>query len=382
MKKVLGLTLAAVIALSMAACGGAAASTAQSDSVVIGGLAPLTGAVSQYGIAANNGALLAVKDANEAGGVLGKNIEYVYEDEKGDATEALNAYNKLVQNDKIIALVGDVTTKPTLAVAQKAAEDGLPMITPTATGAEVTQKGDNIFRACFIDPYQGELMAHYAFEKLGATTAAILYDTGDDYSDGVAKAFEATAKELGITVTATEGYASGSSDFNAQLTKIKEGNPDVIMAPCYYEDAAKIIVQARNLGIESTFLGPDGWDGVLDQIDASNASALNNSYYCSQYPMKDPTPELQAFIDKYKAEYGEEPNMFAALGYEAMQLMLASIEKAGTTDSAAIVEAMKGIQYQGIVGSISFANGNDPVREAYIIEFEDGAEVVQGAYGF
>lgn len=414
MKKCLSVLMAALLAMSLVACGGGAASepagstaestadsTAASEAagtseageepaapaegdIVIGGLAPLTGNVAQYGIASNNGSMLAVDEINAAGGVLGQQIAYVYYDEKGDPTEAINAYNKLVQSDGIVGLVGDITTKPTIAVAQKAVQDNIPMITPTGTGAAITETGSNIFRACFTDPYQGELMAHYAFDKLGATTAAVLYDTKDDYSIGVADAFAATAEELGMTVTTREGYETGAVDFNAQLTKIMGDSPDVIMAPCYYEDAAKILVQARALGIESKFLGPDGWDGVLNQLDESNYSALNGAYYCSQYSMNEPGEKLQAFIDAYAAKYpsADAPNMFAVLGYEAMYLMAAAIEEAGSTDSDAIVEAMKNLNYDGVSGAIDFKGGQDPAREAYIIEFVDGAEKVLGTYGF
>lgn len=394
MKKAISLFLAAVMAAGLlAACGGPAASGAASGGapaggtdageIVIGGLAPLTGSVAQYGIASSNGTKLAVEEINAAGGVLGKQIKFVLYDEKGDATEAVSQYTRLVQSDKIVALVGDITTKPTIAVAQKAAQDGIPMITPTGTGAKITQIGSNIFRACFTDPFQGELMAHYAQEKLSAATAAILYDTGDDYSAGVAEAFKATAESLGITVTAYEGYQSGAADFNAQLTKIKAGDPDVIMAPCYYEDAAKIVQQARQLGITSNFLGSDGWDGVLGQMNESNYELLNGSYYCNQYSLGEPGPELQKFIDSYTEKFDAESlNMFAVLGYEAMYLLAAAIENAGSTDSAAIVEAMQNLEYQGVSGSISFKGGNDPNRETYIIEFKDGKENILGTYTF
>ncbi len=380
MKRVLSFVLVAALcvcsALSFAACG------SSGDQIVIGGLAPLTGDVSQYGIASNNGTKLAVKEINAAGGILGKQIKYVSYDEKGDPTEAVTAYRRLVDNDKIVALVGDITTKPTIAVAQEAVKDNIPMITPTGTGAAITEIGDNIFRACFTDPFQGELMANYAQQKLGATSAAILYDTTDDYSKGVADAFEETAKALGMTVTAKEGYQQGNTDFNAQLTKIKDGNPDVIMAPCYYSDAALILIQATALGIDAKFLGPDGWDGVLNQVDPSNYSALNNAYYCSQYALSQPEAKLQAFIDAYKAEYGAdaEPNMFAVLGYEAMYLMAAAIEKAGSTDADAVVAAMKTLNYDGVSGEIAFRDSNDPAREAYIVKFTNGEEELQGTF--
>lgn len=396
MKKFISLILAAFMIFSLVACGekstdSAAATpedgatetqTETGDEIIIGGLAPLTGDVSQYGVAVNNGVLLAVEDINAAGGVLGKQIKYIVEDEQGDPTQAINAYTKLYQSDNIIALVGDVTTKPTIAVAQKVAQDGLPMISASATGEDVTLAGENIFRACFIDPYQGELMAHYAFEKLGSKTAAILYDSGDDYSTGVAESFEQTAKELGMEVQNNEGYPPGTVDFNAQLTKIGESNPDVIMVPAYYEDVSKILVQARKLGIKSKFVGPDGWDGVLQKVEESSMDVLEDTYYCSQYSRQSEDENLQNFIKRYNEVYGIEENMFAVLGYDSMRMMAKAIENAGSTDSDAIIEAMKTLDYSGLTGTTKFDENRNPVREAYITTFENGESKVLETYSF
>jgi len=357
-KRLLAAVLAAVM-LSASATGcaqgggntdsaAAGSAAAAGETIKIGGLAPLTGNVSVYGIATNNGVKLAVDKINKAGGVLGKQIEYIAYDEKGDAIEAVNAYNKLVQDDKVVALVGDVTSKPTIAVAQKAVKDGLPMITATGTAADITKAGDNIFRACFIDPFQGELMAAYAAQKLGAKTAAIIYDNGDDYSTGVADAFEAAAKEAGMTITNKEAYQSGSVDFKSQLTKIKAGNPDVVMVPVYYSDVALIAVQAKDVGLSAKLLGADGWDGVLEKIDKSNLDAVKDCYFCSQYSAESSDPDLQAFLKTYKETYNTDANMFAVLGYDAMGMMVSAIEKAGSTDSDKIVEALKGIEYKGL----------------------------------
>lgn len=383
MKKGLSLLVAGVmVATAFTACSNTG-SSANSDTIVIGGLAPLTGSVSQYGISTSNGAKLAIKEINEAGGILGKQVDFVLYDEKGDAVEAVTQYDRLVQKDNIVALIGDITTKPTIAVAQKAAQDNIPMITPTGTGASITEIGNNIFRACFTDPFQGELMANYATDKLGAKTAAVLYDTGDDYSTGIAEAFKQEAGTLGLEVVAYEGYTTGSTDFNAQLTKIKSVNPDVIMVPCYYQDASQIIVQARKMGITSQFLGSDGWDGVLQQLDPSNYEYLNDSFYCNQYSLGQPSEALQKFIDAYTTEYGADTlSMFAVLGYESAYIMAAAIENAGSTDSDAIVAALKNLDYQGVSGSISYKGGNDPVREVYMIEFVDGKEEILGTYTF
>ncbi|MDF2632233.1 MAG: amino acid binding protein [Caproiciproducens sp.] len=379
-KRFLAAALAAVM-LAASATGCAQQGTTQSaaggtaatgDTIKIGGLAPLTGNVSVYGIATNNGIKLAVNAINKAGGVLGKQIQYIAYDEKGDATEAVNAYNKLVQNDKIVALVGDVTSKPTIAVAQKAVKDGLPMITATGTAADITKAGSNIFRACFIDPFQGELMASYAAKKLNAKTAAIIYDNGDDYSTGVADAFEAAAKAAGVTITNKEAYQSGSVDFKSQLTKIKAGNPDVIMVPVYYSDVALIAVQAKEVGITAKLLGADGWDGVLEKIDKSNMDAVKNSYFCSQYSAESTDPKLQAFLKEYKTAYNTDANMFAVLGYDAMGMMAAAITKAGSTDSAKICDALKGLDYKGLTGNTTFDENRNPVREAVITTLADG----------
>ena len=398
MKKGLSMLLALMLLLTAVACGpsqkpsdpAAPAETggALPEEIIIGGLAPLTGNVAQYGIASNNGSKLAVDEINKAGGILGKQVKYISYDEQGDATAATIAYDRLVNEDGIVALIGDITTVPTIAVAQKAVEDGIPMITPTGTGASITQAGKNIFRACFTDPYQGELMANYAKEKLGATSVAVLYDTGDDYSKGVAEAFWATADSLGLSRTDMEGYQPGATDFNAQLTKIKAGNPDVVMVPGYYGDGAMILTQARELGITAKFLGSDGWDGLLNQVDASNYGALNGAYYCTQYSLREPGKELQRVMDAYLAFYsdsdasGEYLNMFAILGYEAMHIMAAAIEEAGSVDSDAIVAALSNLDYQGVSGSIAYKGGQDPAREAYIVEFVDGVEVMRGVYSF
>ena len=261
-KRFLAMVLAAAMMLTaMVGCGNgntqdggnANNAGATGDTIKIGGLAPLTGDVSVYGVAVDNGVKMAVEEINADGGVLGKQIEYIVYDEKGDATEAVNAYNKLVQSDNVVAIVGDVTSKPTLAVAQQAAKDKIPLITASGTAENITQAGENIFRACFIDPFQGELMASYASKKLEKKTAAIIYNISDDYSKGLYEAFEAAAGDLGIEVVQVEGYGKGTVDFKAQLTNIKSKNPDVIFLPVYYQDVALIAVQAKELGIEAQF---------------------------------------------------------------------------------------------------------------------------------
>lgn len=367
--RVLSMVLAAaLLTVPLAGCGNT--SGGSGDEIVIGGLAPLTGSVAQYGVAVDNAVKMAVDDINAKGGLLGKRIKYISYDEKGDPTEATNAYTRLVDQDKIVALIGDVTSAPCEAVAQQAARDKLPMITPSGTSEAITTYGENVFRACFIDPYQGQLMASYASKKLNAKTAAILFDNGDPYSSGIADAFEAAAKALGMTITNKEGYASKSTDFNSQLTKIKAGNPDVLLLPVYYNDVVLIAKQAKDQGLTATLLGADGWDGVAAQLDAASADVVKNAYFCSQYSASSSDPALQNFLKTYKEKYNEEPNMFAVLGYDAMQIMAAAIEKAGTTDSAAVIKALRETNYKGLTGTTTFDDKRNPVREAIITSFD------------
>ena len=380
-KRFLAMVLAAAMMLTaMVGCGNgntqdggnANNAGATGDTIKIGGLAPLTGDVSVYGVAVDNGVKMAVEEINADGGVLGKQIEYIVYDEKGDATEAVNAYNKLVQSDNVVAIVGDVTSKPTLAVAQQAAKDKIPLITASGTAENITQAGENIFRACFIDPFQGELMASYASKKLEKKTAAIIYNISDDYSKGLYEAFEAAAGDLGIEVVQVEGYGKGTVDFKAQLTNIKSKNPDVIFLPVYYQDVALIAVQAKELGIEAQFLGADGWDGVIGQVDESNMDAVNGAYFCSQYSAQSDDPNLQAFLSKYKETYGMDVSQFAVLGYDAMKMLAQAISEAGSTDSAAITSAMAAIDFTGLTGHMTFDENRNPVKSAAITQIDNG----------
>ncbi len=343
-----------------------------SEMINIGGLAPLTGEVALYGINVNNGVKIAVDEINAAGGVLGKQINYIAYDEKGDATEAVNAYNKLVSSDKIVALIGDVTSTPTLAVAQQAVLDNMPMITASGTAADITAVGPNVFRACFIDPYQGELMASFAANRLGAKKAAILYDTSLDYAVGLTDAFVAEAGNLGLEVVANEGYAGGDIDFKTQLTKIAASGAEVLFLPQYYEVVALIAPQAREVGFTGTLLGADGWDSVVEAMDAGNLPSIEGSYFCAQASLTSTDPVLVAFVEKYNTLYGEAPNMFAALGYDAAMIMFDSIERAGSTDSDAIIAAIAATDYAGITGHITYDEFRNPIKAAAIMTIVNG----------
>ena len=362
-------------ALLLTACGGAKESAEEAKVMKLGGIGPLTGPLAIYGVTSTNGSKLAFEEINKNGGILGKQVEYIVLDEKGDSTEAVTAYNKLV-DEGVVALIGDITSKPSLAVAEVAAQDNLPMITPTGTQFNITEAGPNVFRVCFTDPYQGVVLANFAKNNLNAETAAVVVNNSSDYSDGVAKAFVEQAEKLDLKVVAKEGYSDGDKDFRAQLTKILPTNPDVLVVPDYYEQVALITTQAREVGIKATFVGPDGWDGVAKTLDASAYGAVENSYFTNHYSLQDQSPKVQNFLKAYKEAYNEEPSAFSALSYDAAYMMKAAIEKAGTTDKQAVVDALKNLDYDGVTGHLTFDENNNPVKAVTVLK------IVNGEYTF
>ncbi|WP_262394558.1 ABC transporter substrate-binding protein [Youxingia wuxianensis] len=397
MKKILALVLATLmIATVFTACGDTAAPdaagdapasetgdapaedeapadseqpAAEGDTIKIGVLAPLTGEVSVYGIATSNGIKMGVDEINEKGGILGKQIELITMDEKGDPTEAVNAYNSLVDQG-IVALIGDVTSKPCLAVAEVALEDNMPMLTATGTAEDITKVGPNVFRTCFMDPFQGKIMATFAADNLKAKKVAVMFDNGSDYSKGLADSFKAQAEEKGMEVTAFEGYATADIDFTTLLNKIIATSPDAIFVPDYYGDVSLVLDQARTAGYTGAMLGGDGWDGVLTTLPEDKLSAANNGYFSNHYSAADTV--AADFLSKYQELFGLEGNAFAALGYDSAYIMAQAIEAAGSTDSQAIIDALAAVEFDGVTGHITFDENGDPIKSVAVTKFVDG----------
>lgn len=353
---------------------GKSGEVAKPETIKIGGMAPLTGALAIYGVTTTNGAELAVKEINENGGILGKKIEYIMLDTKGDSTEAVMAYNKLV-DEKVAGIIGEITSKPTLAVAEVAVQDNMPLITPTGTQVDITEAGPNVFRVCFTNPYQGKVLAITSKERLGADTVAVMLNNSSDYSDGITKAFIEESEKLGMKVMGVEGYSDGDKDFRPQLTKLAAMNPDVVLIPEYYEQAALIATQAREVGVKSIFVGSDGWDGIAKTLDKSSYSAIENSYFTNHFSMEDQSEKIQNFLKDYRETYKEDPSAFSALGYDAIYMMKSAIEKAGTTDKQKVVDALKGIEYDGITGYLTFDDHNNPVKAVTVLKIENGKYV-------
>ena len=369
----------------LAACGGGGGAAADSDTIKVGVLGPFTGDVAQYGTAVRAGAELYIKQVNDKGGINGKKVESVEQDEKGDATEAVNAYNKMVE-DGCVAIIGDVTSTPSAAVAQASVADNMPLVSASATAASFISYGSNAFRACITDPYQGKLMADFA-AKQGYKTVGTIYNSGGDYEKGVNAAFCEACPKVGITVTDQQGYSAGDVDFNAQLTKILASNPDAILCPNYYSDAGKIVTQARQLGYKGPFLGADGWSNIAggDQ-DYASAEDLEGCFYDCSFISTNEDQKVQQFIKDYKeANGGTEPTNFCALGYDAAMVVLNAIEtvekdgkaRAGTADySQAIIDAIASGSADGVTGTIKYAGTGDPVKPTLVITFKGGKQEV------
>lgn len=376
---------AAIMGLGLVGCGGNGGGEGGdgASSIKVGIMGPHTGDNSSYGLACLNGAQLYFKQLNADGGVNGKQIEAVVYDTKGDATEAVNAYNRLVQEDGVTGIVGSVLTGPTIAVAQASVADNMPCVTPSATAADVVTYGSNYFRACVTDPEQGRVMAHFASEQ-GYKNVATLYLSGSDYSEGVNAAFCDEAESLGITITTQQSYADGDVDFKAQLTNIIATNPDAILVPNYYQDDGMIVNQARTQGYDKVFLGVDGWSGIYGGSENyADAANLHDCYYCCAFSSSNESETATKFVSDYEVEYGEAPTNFCALGYDAAMVLAAGLtaaEEAGLEAGSdeykqAVIDGVASGTVEGVTGSISYEGTGDPVKSSLIITFaEDGAE--------
>ena len=371
--------------------GDSSDSSSEGGEITIAFIGNTTGDYAQYGIPVRNAVMMYFDQLNAAGGINGKTVKVLEYDDKGDGVEAVNSYN-LAKENGITAVVGSVLTGPTIALADATYDDNMPQITASATAAGVTIMEDtgevrsNVFRACFIDPFQGEKMASYAVEKLGAKTAAIFFQTGSDYSEGLKDAFVAKAEELGLEIVDTEAFAEGDKDFKAQMTNIANKAPDVVFAPIYYAEAGLAISAARAAGCEATFLGGDGFGSVKDYASAED---LEGSVYCSGYAPG--TESVAQFEKDYCETYNVEtvPNMFAPLAYDAAMIMaygLQAAEEQGLTAGTAeymqaVIDAIKTMDgVPGITGSFSFDDDNNPIKSVAIIELTGGDEVYKEMY--
>lgn len=357
-KSVIGsFVMAALLALT--SCG-----AKETNEIKIGGIFPLSGAVAVYGVECKNGIDLAIEEINAAGGINGKNVVLFSEDDEGNPDKTVNAYQKLTSKDGAKIIIGSLTSGCTQAITNRAQAQKVVQIAPAATAPAITDAGDYIFRACFIDPFQGRVGGKFSAETLNAKTAAILYDTGNDYSVGLTENFEAAFTQAGGKIVAKEAYTTNDKDFNAQLTKIKSANPDVVYLPDYYNVVALIAKQLRAQGIEAPIVGADGWDGILGN---SSAEVLNG-FYSNHYATDSTDPAVQAFVKKFNDKYNKDPNSFAALGYDSVYILKDAIIKAGSDDATAVKEALKATNGDYVTGHLTFDEKRNPIKSAVMLE--------------
>ena len=381
MRKVFAMASVALLSLSLVTgCGTTASPKATSEVIKVGGDLELSGGTAMFGQAAEKAIKLAFEQQNAKGGVLGgKKLQYVSADNKSDAGESTAAATKLASQDKVVAILGPMTSGATLAAAQVVTDSKIPLISPTGTADKVTVENGQlkpwIFRACFIDPFQGQVAANFASDNLRLKKAALYIDQKGDYSKGLATAFEENFKKSGGEIVAKEQYVAGSDkDFRATLTRIKAANPEVVFVPGYYQEVGLIVKQARDMQMKQVFLGGDGW-GSPQLVDVAGKVPLENTYYVNHGAMDD--PGMVQFTKDFKAKYNEAPDTFAALGYDAANMLIKAIESAGSTDGEKLRSALENTKgFQGVSGMLTVdPKTHNPVKSAAILQFKDGKSV-------
>ncbi len=366
-----------VFLVALSCCGIALASCNKTtspagDTIPIGEYASLTGNTATFGQSVHSGAVLAIDEINTSGGVIGKKINLITEDDQSKTEDAAAAVHKLIDRDQVIALLGEVASGRSKAGGPIAQSAHVPMISPASTNEDVTKIGDYIFRICFVDSYQGQSMARFALNSLGKKRAALLEDMKQDYSVGLAKSFRETFAKSGGQIVSEQSYASGDKDFHAQLTSIRSFNPDVIFVPGYYNEVGLIVRQARELGLTCPILGGDGWDSP--ELTKGNESAFNDTYFSNHFATEDPDPVVQEFVKKYKAKNdGKTPDAMAALGYDAARILADAITRAGTTEHQKLRDAIAATKdFPGVTGMITIDKDRNAQKPLTILRIVDG----------
>ena len=350
--------------------------TAAGGEILVGEYGSLTGPQATFGQSTHNGIMLAVDEINAAGGVNGRKLKVITEDDQSKQEEAANAVTKLISQNNVVAVLGEVASSASIAAAPICQSNKVPMITPSSTNAEVTKKGDYIFRMCFIDDYQGEQLAVFAAgpqpNGLNAKTVAILVDVKSDYSTGLASVFAQKFVSLGGRVVARASYSNGDSDFKSQLTTVKAAKPEVLFVPGYYTDIGQIAIQARDLGITQPLLGGDGWESP--KLVEIGGKALEGCFYSNHYFAGDPAPAVRDFVQKYKDRFGQTPDSLAALGYDSTKVLADSMRRAGKIEGTAIRDAIAQTQnFTGVTGMITLGPDRNPIgKKLVIVEIKGG----------
>jgi len=389
LRKILAVVMTVSLAVSiLAGCGGSGAGQSAGtaagggDKILIGINFELSGGLAGYGQTKLNGAKLAQEEINAAGGVLGKQIELKEYDNKGDNAEAVTISTRLMSEDKVVAMMGPVTSGRVMASIDVAKQFQVPMVTGTGTSPGITVNADGsindfVYRICFIDPYQGTLAANYATETLKLTTAATLVNYSDDYSILMADAFRETFVKNGGRIVDESTFMEGDLDFKAALTKINSSGAEMIFVPNYYEPDALIAKQAQEIGYDGYLIGGDGWDNLDHMVGTAGASALQKSYFINHYFPGDTMEKNQNFVKKYSERFDDAPPSFAALGYDLMYFVADAIERSGSTNPVEINKAIAATtNFEGITGTFAMGANHDPVKSAMVIGYDAGGNYI------
>ena len=343
---------------------------ASEDVILIGEYGSMTGETATFGLSTHAGIELALEEANAAGGINGKQIKIISYDDRGDTGEAGTVVTRLITSDKVVAILGEVASSLSLAAGRVAQQYGVPMISPASTNPAVTEIGPMVFRVCFIDPYQGSVCAKFMGNDLKATKAAVLYDQSQAYSTGLREAFVKAFTEQGGTIVTEQSYGKGDQDYSAQLTTIRDANPEAIFVPGYYTEVGNIAIQARKLGITVPLVGGDGWDSA--KLTEIGGAALDGCYYSNHYSPEDTRPEVQEFVAKLKAKTGQVPDTMAALGYDAARILFDAIKRSpslGKDDLAKAIGETK--DFPGVTGIITLDENRNAQKSAVILQIKD-----------
>lgn len=373
---IIGLTLA-LAASWLGGCkesgnGGSQSATSRAaDKIVVGEYASMTGSEATFGQTTHEGILLALEEQNARGGIHGKQIELITYDDQSKAQEAGSAVTRLITQDKVVAVLGEVASTRSLVGGKIAQQYGVPMISPSSTNPAVTKIGDMVFRVCFIDPFQGTVMAKFARENLKLSKVAVLYDKGQAYSTGLSDFFQEAFKEMGGIITTVQTYKGGDPDFSAQLTSIRESGAEAIYIPGYYNEVASIALQARKLGITVPLMGGDGWESP--KLAEIAGDAVEGCFFSNHYAPEADTPEVKGFVKKYEAKYKVVPGALSACGYDAAKILFAAMERAKSLDGKDLAAAIAQTKdYRGVTGVITLDKDRNANKSAVVLKMKGG----------
>ena len=363
--------MAAAISVSLAGCNKPATPGADASTIKVGEFASLTGSEATFGQSSHNGTQQAVDEINAAGGVLGKRLDLLTEDNQSQAGMSATVVRKLISSDGVAAVLGEVASSRSLEAAPICQETKIPMISPASTNPKVTEAGDYIFRVCFIDPFQGTVMANFARKTLKLQNVAVLTEVSSDYSLGLAKFFKQGFSADGGKIVAEGNYSHGDKDFSAQLTAIKASNPDGIFLPGYYTEVGLIVLQAKQLGLNCPIFGGDGWES--SSLVPIGGAALEGDYFSTHFSPDDTSPAVQNFVKAYQDRYHETPDAMAALGYDSAMILADAMKRAGSADAAKVRDALAATKdFHGVTGVISMDANRNASKPAVILTVKDG----------